>query len=301
MLLPPGRPIAGSPESGCAQPAPEVISGVERQQPLSSPRRTHGRSCTPNRALAEPRSHGHRGRRTRPGLGARRDRRRGHRALPGRHRAARAPVRPALLTPSGSRSGSTGAPARRSHYGRAMRSIATVFCLSLLAVVLLAGSAQARTVKGCVIKHHTSCDHKDLHGKDLHGAVLHHSVLHHINLRNVDLRGADLSYADLREADLRGANLRGANLKGAKLHYYTAPKKNGARALQRNAACSPKCVDANLTSIPLQGPYADVACSQKCVGANLTGANLTGTNLTGATGCGSVTPAGLLNGRGCAS
>ena len=41
---------------------------------------------------------------------------------------------------------------------------AMVFRLSLLAVALLTGSAQASTVKGCVIKHHTSCRHKDLGG-----------------------------------------------------------------------------------------------------------------------------------------
>ena len=141
-----------------------------------------------------------------------------------------------------------------------------VFCLSLLTVALLTGSAQAHTGKGCVIKHHTSCHHADLHGQDLHGAVLHHSVLHHINLRKADLRGADLSYADLRKADLRGANLRGANLKGAKLHYYTAPKKKGARTVQATPACFPNCNGANLTIANLGW------------GADLTGANFSNAN-----------------------
>ncbi len=53
-----------------------------------------------------------------------------------------------------------------------MRSIAKALCLSLLAVALLAGSAQARTVNGCKIRPGTSCHHENLNGKDLRGANL---------------------------------------------------------------------------------------------------------------------------------
>ena len=76
-----------------------------------------------------------------------------------------------------------------------MRSFAKVFCLSLLAVALLAGSAQARTVNGCKIKAKASCAYKNLNGKNLRGAKLSGATLHHVKLRG----------ADLRKADLRGA------------------------------------------------------------------------------------------------
>ena len=102
-------------------------------------------------------------------------------------------------------------------YKYQMRLSVKIFCLTLLAIAVLAGSAQARTVNGCVIRHHTTCDHKDLHGADLRGAVLHHSVLHHINLRNADLSEADLSGADLTNTDLTVVDLTGANLSRTKL------------------------------------------------------------------------------------
>ena len=94
-----------------------------------------------------------------------------------------------------------------------MRSLAKVLSLSLLMVALLAGSAQARTVKGCKIKANASCVGKNLSGQ---------------NLRDVNLRGANLSKADLRGANLKGANLLRANLNGAKLGPKTTTKKKGA-------------------------------------------------------------------------
>ena len=64
-----------------------------------------------------------------------------------------------------------------------MRSFGKVFCLSLLSVSLLAGSAQARTVNGCKIKAKTSCAYKNLNGKNLRGAKLSGATLHHVKLR----------------------------------------------------------------------------------------------------------------------
>ncbi|MCX6385538.1 MAG: pentapeptide repeat-containing protein [Solirubrobacterales bacterium] len=144
-----------------------------------------------------------------------------------------------------------------------MRSFAKVLGLSLLSVALLAGSAQALTVNGCKIKAGTSCHHKNLNGKNLRGAKLSGATLHHVKLRNADLRNADLRKADLREADLRGANL-----KGAKLHYYTAPKKKGART-SATLKCGPKkaCPGANLAGANLTNAVLNYA--------NLTNANLT--------------------------
>ena len=46
-----------------------------------------------------------------------------------------------------------------TYYVAVMNFCVRVFCLSLLAVALFAGSAQAQTtVNGCEIKHHTKCD-----------------------------------------------------------------------------------------------------------------------------------------------
>ena len=76
-----------------------------------------------------------------------------------------------------------------------MRSFAKVFCLSLLSVAQLAGSAQARTINGCEIRPKTNCA-----GANLRGA----------NLERANLRGADLYRADLERARLSDAILLGA-------------------------------------------------------------------------------------------
>jgi len=99
-----------------------------------------------------------------------------------------------------------------------MRSFPKVFALSLLSIALLAGSAQARTVKGCVIKAKTSCAGKNLSGQNLRGVNLSGANLQRVNLSKADLRGANLKSADLRRANLEGAKLGPkptANKKGA--------------------------------------------------------------------------------------
>ena len=159
--------------------------------------------------------------------------------------------------------GCTCAPARRISYLSAMRSFTKVFCLSLLSVALLAGSAQARTVKGCVIKAKTSCAGTNLSGQNLRG----------VNLDHANLRGANLSKADLRGANLSHANLRKANLKGAKLGPKPTAKKKGARASQ-TPACAPNCQGADLS-------YADLSFASLSY-ANLSYANLSSANLTNA-------------------
>jgi len=131
-----------------------------------------------------------------------------------------------------------------------MRSFAKVFCLSLLSVALLAGSAQARTVKGCVIKAKTSCAGKNLSGQNLRG----------VNLSKADLRGANLSHA----------NLRGANLTGAKLGPKPTAKKKGART-SATPACAPNCYGASLY-------YADLS-NANLYDADLSYANMNNTNL----------------------
>ena len=226
-----------------------------------------------------------------------------------------------------------GARVERGLYVFAMHSFTKVFCLSLLSVALLAGSAQARTVNGCKIKAKTNCHHKNLNGKNLRGANLSGATLHHIKLRNADLRKANLRGADLRKADLSGANLRGANLKGAKLHYYTAPKKKGARTGgSQTPSCAPDCQGANLANAEIINAqltganmsYANLANALLDY-SNLTSANLNYSNLTSASlfyvymtnaslvgatltnveatfaiRCSTVTPTGALNSYGCA-
>jgi uncharacterized protein YjbI with pentapeptide repeats len=147
-----------------------------------------------------------------------------------------------------------------------MRSFAKVFCLSVLSVALLAGSAQARTVKGCVIKAKTSCAGKNLSGQNLRG----------VNLSSANMNGVNLSKADLRGADLKGAKLRKANLKGAKLGPKPTTKKNGART-SATPSCNPNCSGANLTYADLS--YADLSYAT-VYKADLTSANLTSANLT---------------------
>ena len=183
-----------------------------------------------------------------------------------------------------------------------MRSFSKVFALSLLTVAFLAVSAQARTVKGCVIKAKTSCVGKNLSGQNLRG----------VNFSSANLNGVNLSKADLRGANLKGANLREANLHGAKLGPKPTAKKNGAHASQ-TPSCAPNCQGANLSYANLT--YANLT-NANLYHANLSYANLSGAflndatlnnaNLTGvalnffsvvgATGCSTVTPTGALNG-----
>ncbi len=157
-----------------------------------------------------------------------------------------------------------------------MKLSVKLFCLSLLAVALLAGSATSfasqstnigKGTKQCVPEPGADCRgvverwtveyHGDLRKAKFTGAVLH----------GVDFRGADLRGADFRGAKLRHADFRGANLKGARFDRAKQTGKNTKQA----------CTVADLTACmnPTWQP-ADLT------GANLTGANLTGANLTGA-------------------
>ena len=177
-----------------------------------------------------------------------------------------------------------------------MRLTLKVFCLSLLAVALLAGSATSlahqstsvgKGTKQCVPEPGADCRgvverwtveyHGDLRKAKFTGAVLH----------GADFRGADLRGADFRGAKLHHADLRGANLKGARFDKVKQTGKNTKQACTAaNLALGLQptdCQDANLTGATLTN-------------ANLTGANLYGASFSGAYYCSTVTPSGTLNG-----
>ena len=210
-----------------------------------------------------------------------------------------------------------------------MRLTLKVFCLSLLAVALLAGSAtsfasQSTTVgkgtKRCVPEPGADCRgvverwtveyHGDLRKAKFTGAVLH----------GADFRGADLRGADFRGAKLRHADFRGAKLKGAR---FDPLKRTGNNTKQGTPSCAwSECIYANLSGANLSGAnlsgvtleaanlsYANLSGAVFYLAdlmlANLTSANLTnaymagailaGANFDAATGCSTVTPTGTLN------
>ena len=209
-----------------------------------------------------------------------------------------------------------------------MRLTLKVFCLALLAVALLAGSAtsfasESTTVgkgtKRCVPEPGADCRgvverwtveyHGDLRKAKFTGAVLH----------GADFRGADLRGADFRGAKLRHADLRGANLKGARFDPVKRTGKNTKQACtvaNLTAGLNPNCAGAdltnanlswvymsgvNLSNATLTGAYLSNAnltnaylayanlTNATLLYANLTGANLTNATLTNATGCSTVT------------
>ena len=201
-----------------------------------------------------------------------------------------------------------------------MRLTLKVFCLALLTVALLAGSAtslasQSTTVgkgtKQCVPEPGADCRgvverwtveyHGDLRKAKFTGAVLH----------GADFRGADLRGADFRGAKLRHADLRGANLKGAR---FDPVKRTGKNTKQNTPSCvNNSCAFAdlsyaNFTDAYLSGvvfAYADLSYvnftsagvyDAEMGYANMTGVTLWGSVWGGSYGCSTVTPSGTLNG-----
>jgi uncharacterized protein YjbI with pentapeptide repeats len=222
-----------------------------------------------------------------------------------------------------------------------MRLTLKVFCLSLLAVALLAGSATSFASQSTNIGKGTKrCVPEP--GADCRGVVERWTVEHHGDLRKAkftgavlhgaDFRGADLRGADFRGAKLHHADLRGANLKGARFDRVKRVGKNTKQG-SGEPSCYPNCQGANLSGAELGGANLDHANLSYAFlnwadltfatlrGANLNGSNLSytilnaadltnaylygtnlsGADLTGATGCSTVTPSGTLNGLGCAN
>ena len=201
-----------------------------------------------------------------------------------------------------------------------MRLTLKVFCLSLLTVALLAGSATSfahpstnigKGTKQCVPEPGADCRgvverwtveyHGDLRKAKFTGAVLH----------GADFRGADLRGADFRGAKLRHADLRGAKLKGAR---FDPVKRTGKNTKQNTPSCvNNSCAFAdlsyaNFTDAYLSGvvfAYADLSYvnftsagvyDAEMGYANMTGVTLWGSVWGGSYGCSTVTPSGTLNG-----
>ena len=190
---------------------------------------------------------------------------------------------------------------QRTWYNHPMRLTLKVFCLSLLAVALLAGSATSlahqstsvgKGTKRCVPEPGADCRGVverwtvEYHG-DLRKAKFTGAVLHGADFRGADLRGADFRGAKLRHADLRGANLRGARFD---------PVKRTGKNTKLGTACligAYNCDSADLSSANLQnanlgwGNFVSANLSNANLGganvgnANWTSANLTGANLSG--------------------
>lgn len=215
-----------------------------------------------------------------------------------------------------------------------MRLTLKVFCLSLLAVALLAGSvtsfaSQSTTVgkgtKRCVPEPGADCRGVverwtvEYHG-DLRKAKFTGAVLHGVDFRGADLRGADFRGAKLHHADLRGANLKGARFdpvkragKNTKLAYWLVPcTVANLIAGDNNIFCRGADLTganfynaffggtnfwfANLTNANFT--WANVINSQMNY-AIVTGANLTNASFEGSSGCSTVTPSGYLGAMGC--
>ena len=216
-------------------------------------------------------------------------------------------------------------------YKYQMRLTLKVFCLSLLAVALLAGSATSFASQSTNIGKGTKrCVPEP--GADCRGVVERWTVEYHGDLRKAkftgavlpgaDFRGADLRGADFRGAKLRHADFTGANLKGAR---FDPVKRTGKNTKQGNTQSSVRdwwvstltctvadleagtatwsCDQADLTGANLS--YANLTGADmmfaNLTDANLTGANLTGAMLGGATGCSTVYPFGTLTAPPCTS
>ena len=188
-----------------------------------------------------------------------------------------------------------------------MRLTLKVFCLALLAVALLAGSATSlahqstsvgKGTKQCVPEPGADCRgvverwtveyHGDLRKAKFTGAVLH----------GADFRGADLRGADFRGAKLHHADLRGANLKGARFDKVKQTGKNTKQGTPACAATTAGCQGANLSWTNLS--YANFTSAgvygSRMDYANMTGVTLWGSVWGGSYGCSTVTPSGTLNG-----
>ena len=208
-----------------------------------------------------------------------------------------------------------------------------VFCLSLLTVALLAGSATSFASQSTNIGKGTKrCVPEP--GADCRGVVERWTVEYHGDLRKAKFTGAVLHGADFRGADLRGADFRGAKLKGAR---FDKVKQTGKNTKQGNTSCvylQQNCPFADLSYANFTGAYlgnvsflyanlsyanftnatllegvnfmyanlsyanftsADVY-SAKMDYANMTGVTLTGSAWGGSYGCFTVTPSGYLNG-----
>ncbi len=180
---------------------------------------------------------------------------------------------------------------QRTWYNHQMRLSMKVFCLALLTVALLAGSATSlahqstsvgKGTKRCVPEPGADCRgvverwtveyHGDLRKAKFTGAVLH----------GADFRGADLRGTDFRGAKLRHADLRGANLKGARFDTVKQTGKNTKQGTPACAATTAGCQGANLNFANLTGAILINAnlTSAELAGANLTNANLTNANFS---------------------
>jgi uncharacterized protein YjbI with pentapeptide repeats len=182
-----------------------------------------------------------------------------------------------------------------------MKLSVKVFCLTLLAVALLAGSATSlasqstsigKGTKQCVLGPGADCrgvverwtveHHGDLRKAKFTGAVLHGA-----DFRGADLRGADLRGADFRGAKLRHANLRGANLKGARFDPVKRPGNNARQActiVNLDMGLNPNCQGADLSYSDMLGvdAWGVNLTNSNLTAANLVNTNLTNSNLTGA-------------------
>ena len=211
---------------------------------------------------------------------------------------------------------------QRTWYNNSMRLTLKVFCLSLLTVALLAGSATSfahpstnigKGTKQCVPEP----------GADCRGVVERWTVEYHGDLRKAKFTGAVLHGADFRGAKLHHADLRGANLKGARFDKVKQTGKNTKQGTPACAATTAGCqgailTNANLTNANLNNAnlnnanlnganltHADLS-DANLTSANLTGANLdkanlnnatlNGANFTGAMLCSKVWPDDYLSG-----
>ena len=207
-------------------------------------------------------------------------------------------------------------------YKYPMRLTLKVFCLSLLAVALLAGSATSFASQSTNIGKGTKrCVPEP--GADCRGVVERWTVEYHGDLRKAkftgavlpgaDFRGADLRGADFRGAKLRHADFTGANLKGAR---FDPVKRTGKNTKQGNTSCvylQQNCPFADLSYANFTGAYlgnvnfvyANLSYanftsagvySAELGPTTMTGVTLTGSAWGGSSDCSWVTPSGALNG-----
>ena len=207
-------------------------------------------------------------------------------------------------------------------YKYPMRLTLKVFCLSFLAVALLAGSATSLASQSTNIGKGTKrCVPEP--GADCRGVVERWTVEYHGDLRKAKftgavLYGADFRGADLRGADFRGAKLRHADFRGAKLKgaRFDKVKQTGKNTKQGNTSCvylQQNCPFADLSYANFTGAYlgnvnfvyANLSyanfTSARVWDTNITSATMTGVTLwgsvwTGSYVCSTVTPSGTLNG-----
>ena len=210
-----------------------------------------------------------------------------------------------------------------------MRLSMKVFCLALLTVALLAGSATSLAHQSTSVGKGTKrCVPEP--GADCRGVVERWTVEYHGDLRKAKFTGAVLHGADFRGADLRGADFRGArmphadftgaNLKGAR---FGPVKRTGKNTKQVPTSCAyasyADCYYVNLSYANFTQAYLSgvdfahanlsyaIFTSAMVYGADMYQANMTGTAAVGYSGlwgsvwdgsedCSTVTPSGALDG-----